>query len=186
MERAYTEWSNLLEQELLALVRQAPPEFLERLVVKLLINMGYGGGDPERGVRTGRSGDGGIDGMIGQDALGLDKVYFQAKRYAKGTNVSSSEIQQFVGSLAGRGMNKGVFVTTSDFTESAKRAANASNQFHVELLDGESLARLMVAHDVGVREGTVYNLKRIDTDYFERDQGSSMLFPMSRASRRGG
>ena len=169
MAKAYDEWRNIFEQDLLNRVRRASPKSFEQTVLNLLIKMGYGGGDPARGEVTGRSGDGGIDGVIWQDALRLDKMYFQAKRYAEGSKVSSPKMREFVGTLVLEGATKGVFVTTSDFTPNAQKAAG-SGPNHIVLLNGEELAHLMVLHDVGVREGAVYNLKRIDTDYFEPDR----------------
>ena len=166
IETAYAEWSVSTEAQLLQLVRDAPPQFLERVVRDLLIKMGYGGGDETRGVVTGGPGDGGIDGMIGQDALGVDKIYYQAKRYGEGAKVRPAEIQQFIGALVQKGTNKGIFVTTSDFTDNAKEVA-AGGQYNIVLISGEELARHMLLHDVGIREGATYEVKRIDLDYFQ-------------------
>ena len=110
-------------------------------------------------------GDGGIDGVINEDALGLRKVYFQAKRYKEGDNVGAPDIRGFLGSLVQRGTTQGVFVTTSDFTDGAKTAADQPT-YSIVLIAGRELARLMVQNDVGVREGDVYRLKRIDFAYF--------------------
>ena len=169
IESAYVEWREGVEARLLSLVQQAPPDFLEQVVVELLIKLGYGGGDPERGVVTGGAGDGGIDGVIGEDALGLSKVYFQAKRYQEGANVGAADVRQFLGSLVQRGTTQGVLVTTSAFTDGAVQAAD-QGQYRIVLISGEELARLMVQNDVGVREGAEYHIKRIDFAYFPEPQ----------------
>lgn len=157
-----------LEDEILARVREAPPAFLEQVVIDLLIAMGYGGGDAARGRVTGRPGDGGIDGTIKEDPLGLDEIYVQAKRHADNNNVSAGDLQRFVGALERLGTAKGVFVTTSGFTRDAKDYA-AGIQRRIVLIDGEELARLMVQHDIGVRVQACYKLKRIDEDYFDQE-----------------
>ena len=141
------------------------PTRFEQLIVDLLLAMGYGGGDRAMGRRLGRSGDGGIDGVIDEDALGLDAVYVQAKRYAEGKTVGRPAIQQFIGSLTGEGATKGVFVTTSTFTVEAMGFADRVQQ-RIVLIDGGRLARLMIAHDVGVRTREVYAVKTVDDDYF--------------------
>ena len=157
-----------LEEEMLARVREAPPAFLEQVVIDLLIAMGYGGGDAARGRITGRPGDGGIDGTIKEDPLGLDEVYVQAKRYAGGNNVGGAALREFVGSLDALNATKGIFVTTSGFTPDAKTYA-AQSQKRIVLIDGKELVRLMVEHDIGVRVQACYKLKRIDEDYFDQE-----------------
>ena len=157
-----------LQDEILARVREAPPAFLEQVVIDLLIAMGYGGGDAARGRVTGRPGDGGIDGTIKEDPLGLDEIYVQAKRHADNNNVSAGDLQRFVGALERLGTAKGVFVTTSGFTRDAKDYA-AGIQRRIVLIDGEELARLMVQHDIGVRVQACYKLKRIDEGYFDQE-----------------
>jgi len=127
--------------------------------------MGYGGGDLANCRMTKTSGDGGIDGIIHQDALGLDAVYVQAKRYAPEVKVGRPAIQQFIGSLTGEGASKGVFVTTSDFSAEAKGYL-ARVQQRVVLINGQELARLMIRHGVGVRARTTYVIKTVDEDYF--------------------
>ncbi len=127
--------------------------------------MGYGGGDPEMGKRLGRTGDGGIDGVIQQDALGLDAIYIQAKRYKDGSNIGPETIRGFIGSLAIARASKGVFVTSSKFTADAKKGA-ASTQHRIILIDGEELARLLVRHGVGVRDDLTIVIKKLDEDYF--------------------
>jgi restriction system protein len=165
LERAARQLHGALEGDVLDRVREAAPEFLERLVVDLLIAIGYGGGDAERGRVTGRSGDGGIDGTIREDALGLDEVYLQAKRYA-GTTVGKGDLQNFAGAIDAANTTKGVFVTTAGFTKSAKDYV-AKSPKRIVLIDGEELARLMVKHNIGVRRKIQYDVKRIDEDYFD-------------------
>lgn len=147
------------------------PQRFERLILDLLIAMGYGGGDIENGRMTKISGDGGIDGIINEDALGLDAVYIQAKKYTPGNTVGRPDIQRFIGSLTGEGATKGVFVTTSAFSKEAREYVGRIQQ-RVMLIDGLALAQLMVKHGVGVRERTRYVVKDIDQDYFA-DNGIS-------------
>ena len=168
LERAVGELRNELEAEILERVWKAEPMFLERVVVDLLRAMGYGKGDPAMGQVTGGSGDGGIDGKIREDALGLDEVYLQAKRYAAGNSVGEGDLRDFVGAIDAVGTTKGVFVTTSSFTKSAKAYVEKSSK-RIILIDGEELARLMVEHNIGVRRKTYYEIKRIDEDYFESE-----------------
>lgn len=146
-------------------IRSITPQRFERLILDLLIAMGYGGGDIENGRMTKASGDGGIDGIINEDALGLDAVYVQAKRYAPDNTVGRPDIQRFIGSLTGEGATKGVFVTTSSFSREAREYVGRIQQ-RVVLIDGVALAQLMVKHGVGVRERTRYVIKDIDQDYF--------------------
>ena len=157
-----------LQADLLARMHELPPSFLEQVVVDLLIAMGYGGGDADRGTVTGQSGDGGIDGTIKEDALGLDEVYVQAKKYAEGKTVGEGDVRNFVGAIDVANTTKGVFVTTANFTRSAKAYVERSPK-RIILIDGLELARLMVQHGVGVRTRETYQLQRIDEDYFEAD-----------------
>src|SRR5579862_697780 len=154
-----------LRKELLDRILAAPPAFFERLIVALLLAMGYGSSREEAGTIVGRSGDGGIDGVIDQDALGLDRVYVQAKRYARENAVSEPEIRAFSGSLGAAKANKGVFVTTSYFTQPAQSFAER-HPFKIVLIDGERLATLMIRHNVGVRIDETLYLKRMDEDFF--------------------
>ena len=142
------------------------PIFFERLIIQLMIRMGYGGSREEAGKAVGRSGDGGIDGIINEDRLGLDAIYLQAKRW-EGV-VGRPEIMRFVGALAGQRATKGVFISTSRFTQEAKDYANSS-QYKLVLMDGERLADLMIEHDLGVSVTTTYQLKRIDSDFFSEE-----------------
>lgn len=155
-----------LADEVLERVRGCSPIYFERLVVQLLIKMGYGGSREEAGRAVGRSGDGGIDGIINEDRLGLDAIYLQAKRW-EGV-VGRPEIMRFVGALAGQRATKGVFITTSWFTQEAKDYAGSS-QYKVVLIDGERLADLMIEHGLGVSVVATYLIKRIDSDFFSEE-----------------
>ena len=168
LDRAAGELRTLLEAEVLARVHNAEPDFLERAVVDLVIAMGYGGGDAAMGRVTGRSGDGGIDGTIREDALGLDEVYVQAKKYAEGNTVGEGDLCNFAGAIDAAGTTKGVFVTTAGFTRAAKDYVARSPK-RIVLIDGEELARLMVRHGVGVRTRVLHEIKRIDEDYFDQE-----------------
>jgi restriction system protein len=163
--RAHAQLDAGLVADLLAAVQSLTPRQFEQLIVDLLLAMGYGGGDRSMGERIGKSGDGGIDGIINEDALGLDAVYIQAKRYAPDSKVGRPALQAFVGSLTGEGANKGVFVTTSDFSKEAKDYLNKV-QHRIVLINGDRLARLMIQHEVGVRARKTYVLRSVDEDYF--------------------
>lgn len=154
-----------LKADLLARIVEQTPTFFERLIVELLVAMGYGGSHEDAARQLGKSGDGGIDGVIDEDRLGLDRIYVQAKRYALGSSVGRPEIQGFVGSLVGLGATKGVFVTTSSFSKQAQDYA-CSLQQRVILIDGERLAELMIEFDVGVRRYRSVEVKRVDEDFF--------------------
>ncbi|WP_028454846.1 restriction endonuclease [Chitinilyticum litopenaei] len=153
-----------LENELLEQIKASSPAFFEQLVVDLLVRMGYGGSRQDAGRAVGRSGDGGIDGIIKEDKLGLDLIYLQAKRW-EGT-VGRPEIQKFAGALQGHRANKGVFITTSSYTREALEYVELINT-KIILIDGNQLTRLMFEHGVGVSTVGVYELKQIDSDYFE-------------------
>ncbi|MXY39160.1 MAG: restriction endonuclease [Rhodospirillaceae bacterium] len=168
LDRAAEQLRTVLEAEVLDRVRNAEPAFLERAVVHLLIAMGYGGGDATMGSVTGRSGDGGIDGTIREDALGLDEVYVQAKKYADGNTVGESDLRNFAGAIDAAGTTKGVFVTTADFTRAAKDYVARSPK-RIVLIDGKELAWLMVRHGIGVRTRVLHEIKRIDEDYFDQE-----------------
>jgi restriction system protein len=153
-----------LAQDLLTLVKDCPPDFFERLVVKLLVKMGYGGSIQDAGKAIGRSGDEGIDGIIKEDKLGLDAIYIQAKKW-EGT-VGRPEIQKFVGALAGQGAKKGVFITTSNFSREAHEYAKNMRDTKVVLLDGEQLTQFMIDYNLGVSVISQYEVKKIDSDFF--------------------
>ena len=162
---AYSELTNALADDLLDNCLDLSPTRFEKLIVDLLIAMGFGGGDERMGHQLGKSHDGGIDGVIDEDALGLDAVYVQAKRYALDNTVGRPAIQQFIGSLTGEGATKGVFVTTSSFSREARDYAARVMQ-RVVLIDGRRLARLMIRYGVGVRVRETYEVKSVDEDYF--------------------
>lgn len=165
MSAAHSEIEAVLVADVLAVVQNVSPKHFEQLIVDLLIAMGYGGGDRSMGERIGKSGDGGIDGIINEDALGLDAVYVQAKRYAPEIKVGRPALQAFVGSLTGEGANKGVFVTTSDFSKEARDYLNKV-QHRIVLINGTQLAKLMIQNEVGVRARRSYVIKSVDEDYF--------------------
>ncbi|HZR89957.1 MAG TPA: restriction endonuclease [Bradyrhizobium sp.] len=166
MRAAHRRIEAALAQDLLDRVCTAPPDFFERLIVNLLLAMGYGGSAAEAGRALGRSGDDGVDGVIDQDALGLDRVYIQAKRYAPGNTVGPSAIRDFFGSLDRHKAAKGLFVTTSTFTASARETADYLSK-RIVLMDGEYLARLMIRHNIGCRIEETLHLKKMDEDFFE-------------------
>jgi restriction system protein len=166
LEYGYQKIKRELAQELLSLVKQSSPRFFEKLVIDLLIRMGYGGSLKDAGKAIGQSGDGGIDGIIKEDKLGLDVIYIQAKRWDN--VVGSKEIRNFVGSLAGQHANKGVFITTSSFTKDALDYVKTIPH-KVILIDGEMLTQLMIENDIGVTKISSYDIKKIDSDYFEEE-----------------
>ena len=166
IDAIYQELRRELKQEILELVKECSPSFFEKLVVDLLVAMGYGGSRADAGQAIGRSGDGGIDGIIKEDKLGLDTIYIQAKRW--NGSVGRPEIQKFTGSLIGQGANKGVFITTSTFTDGAKEYVERIDR-KIVLIDGEQLAEFMLDYDIGVNEKERYIIKQIDMDYFVED-----------------
>ncbi|TIX43229.1 MAG: restriction endonuclease [Mesorhizobium sp.] len=166
MRAAYRHIEAALAEDLLDRVRAAPPDFFERLIVNLLLAMGYGGSAADAGRALGRSGDDGVDGVIDQDPLGLDRVYIQAKRYTAGNSVGSGAIRDFFGSLDRHKAAKGIFVTTSTFTVSAHETAEYLSK-RIVLINGEHLTRLMIRHNVGCRVEEVLHVKKIDEDFFE-------------------
>ena len=155
-----------LADELLAQVRAATPSFFEQLVVDLMIAMGYGGSRKEAGKATQATNDGGIDGIIKEDKLGLDVIYLQAKRWTN--TVHRPEIDKFIGALTRQRARKGVFITTSDFSDGARTAALGLD-IKVVLIDGVELARLMVENNLGVSVKQVYEVKQLDSDYFAEE-----------------
>jgi restriction system protein len=167
MRMAHRQIESALAQDLLERVRNAPPEFFERLIVNLLLSMGYGGSRADKAGRTlGRSGDDGVDGVIDQDALGLDRAYIQAKRYAAGNNIGSGAIRDFFGSLDRHKASKGLFVTTSAFSSSAKETAEFLSK-RIVLIDGDQLASLMVQQNIGCRIEDTLHIKKLDEEFFE-------------------
>jgi restriction system protein len=168
IETAYQALQSALRADLLERIAQNTPSFFEQVIVDLLVAMGYGGSHKNAASQLGRSGDGGVDGVINEDRLGLDRVYVQAKRFAPGNTVGRPEVQAFVGSLVGLGATKGVFVTTSTFSPQAREFVQHLSQ-RIILLDGQSLADLMIEHGVGVRTSRAIEFKRLDEDFFSED-----------------
>jgi restriction system protein len=165
LESAYVRLRKSLAQDLLNRVISLLPSFFERLVVELLVKMGYGGSIKDAGKAIGKSGDEGIDGTIKEDKLGLDIIYIQAKRWQIESSVGRPEIQKFVGALAGQGAKKGIFITTSSFTKEAIEYT-PKNETKIVLIDGNQLAQLMIDYNIGVSIINTYEIKRIDNDYF--------------------
>jgi len=166
IEQAETQIFENLKSQLLVRTLEKSPSFFESLVIDLIIKMGYGGTRESVVQRLGKSGDEGIDGVVNEDALGLDVVYIQAKRYAADNTIGRERIQQFAGALVGQGASKGVFVTTSSFSKGAIDYAIKVPQ-RIILIDGKKLAQLMVQYGVGVRIERTVEIKRIDLDYFD-------------------
>lgn len=163
---AYQSLRKVLEEELLGMIKESSPSFFERLVIDLLVKMGYGGNRQDAARAIGKSGDGGIDGIINEDRLGLDVIYIQAKRW-EGV-VGRPEIQKFAGALQGQRARKGVFITTSSFTREAQDFASIIDT-KIILIDGAQLSRLMVEYNVGVSTVGQYEVKKIDSDYFDNE-----------------
>jgi len=164
-EKAYQQIRKSLAEELLNKVLKLSPAFFERLVVELLVKMGYGGSIKDAGKAIGKSGDEGIDGTIKEDKLGLDIIYIQAKRWQIGNVVGRPEIHKFIGALAGQGAKKGIFITTSSFTRDALEYV-PKNETKIVLIDGEQLTQLMIDYNLAVTPQQAYELKRLDNDYF--------------------
>lgn len=164
LEDGYSTLQSDLADELLVAIAKCSPRFFENLVMELLVGMGYGGSIADAGQTVGKTGDGGIDGIIKEDKLGLDVVYIQAKRWEG--SVGSREIRNFVGALEGQRANKGVFITTSVFTQEAE-AYVRQIQKRVILIDGQQLAQLMIDFNIGVSLEKSYLVKRVDHDFFE-------------------
>ena len=165
LDKAYQRIRKSLASELLNKVVDLSPTFFERLVVELLVKMGYGGSIKDAGKAIGKSGDEGIDGTIKEDKLGLDIIYVQAKRWKPGNVVGRPELHKFVGALAGQGAKKGIFITTSNFTKEALDYT-PKNETKIVLIDGDQLAQLMIDYNLGCTIQQIYELKKIDSDYF--------------------
>ena len=164
LEASYSRIREDLAKELLDNILRSSPGFFEKLVIDVLVKMGYGGSRSDAARAVGKSGDEGIDGIIDEDRLGLDSIYLQAKRWSENP-VGRSEIQKFVGALQGKRAKKGIFITASRFTDQARDYASSIDT-KVVLIDGKRLADLMIDHDVGVSTVATYEQKRIDSDYF--------------------
>ena len=169
IENAMKQIEEKLADDLMDCIMQKDPAFFERLVVDLLGKIGYGKDIEDAGVVTKISGDGGIDGFVRQDVLGFDKIFIQAKRWDLNNNVGSPEITQFIGALIAAGADKGVFITTSSFSQPAKDIVAKNMKTHVVLIDGKELTRLMIRYGLGVSVVNTLKIKAIDTDYFESD-----------------
>jgi restriction system protein len=165
LEIAYQKLHNELVSEILSIIKKCSPTFFESIVIDVLTKMGYGGSRADAGKAVGKSHDGGIDGIIKEDRLGLDVIYIQAKRW-EGT-VTRPEIQKFAGALIGKKAKKGVFITTSVFSKEAIEYADLTG--NIVLVDGEMLVRLMIEYGVGVSKVKSYDVKKMDTDYFEEE-----------------
>jgi len=163
LEEAYATLRSSLASDLLAQIKRSPPSLFEQLVIDLLVKMGYGGSRQDAGQVIGKSGDEGIDGIIKEDRLGLDTIYVQAKRWEN--TVGRPEIQKFAGALQGQRAKKGIFLTTADFSREARDFASRIES-KIILIDGEELAELLIDFDIGVSTVNVYQLKKIDSDYF--------------------
>lgn len=155
-----------LTQDILLKIKSCSPKFFEKLVIDVLLAIGYGGSRREAGRIVGKPGDGGIDGIIKEDKLGLDTIYVQAKRWD--STIGRPQIQQFAGALQGKKAKKGIFISTSDFSQEAKSYTD-SIDIKIILIDGEGLANLMIEHNVGVSHIQTYVVKRVDSDYFIED-----------------
>jgi restriction system protein len=166
LESAHERIRDSLAVEILEKMKSCSPSFFERLVVEVIVRMGYGGTRQDAGRAIGKSGDGGIDGIIKEDKLGLDTIYIQAKRWEN--TVGRPEIQKFVGALTGQRARKGLFITTSGFSSDAIDFVSRIDM-KIVLIDGETLAQLMIDHNVGVSTIATYELKKIDSDYFTEE-----------------
>jgi restriction system protein len=165
IDAAHAALMAVLRDELLQRILANSPVFFEQLIVDLLVAMGYGGSHKDAAAQLGRSGDGGVDGIVNEDRLGLDGIYVQAKRYAPGSSAGRPDVNSFVGSLVGLGATKGVFVTTSAFSQPARDYVRHLSQ-RVILINGRELADLMIEHSVGVRGFRTVEFKRLDQDFF--------------------
>ncbi len=166
LRAAYKQINDALASDILSRTRKVSPAFFEQLLIDLLLAMGYGGSNEGMAHTLGRSGDNGVDGVINQDPLGVDQIYIQAKRYADGNNISAGEIRDFFGALNLKKAQKGIFITTSDFTPSAVQTAKDLGM-RIVLINGKELAKLMLRYNIGSRDEQVIYLKRIDEEFFE-------------------
>ncbi|MCX7685430.1 MAG: restriction endonuclease [Acetobacteraceae bacterium] len=171
IERAVADIEQKVRAELRERLLEQPPEFFERVVIDLLLAMGYGSSAEEAAEQLGRTGDGGVDGVIREDRLGLDVLYIQAKRY-RDQPVTVDQVRSFAGALQDKGARKGVLITASRFTDDAIAFAARQQQLRIVLVDGNELTRLMLRHDIGVRPARTIVLKKLDLDYFEPEEGA--------------
>ena len=168
IESAYRVSNDSLASDLLSRMTQMSPKRFELLIISLMLRLGYGRGEEDAGFHVGQSGDEGIDGIISEDKLGLDKIYLQAKRWKNGS-VGRPDVQAFVGALSAQRAIKGVFITTASFTREARDFAESNPTFKLSLIDGRELARLMIAYNLGVSLERRYDVKRVDSDFFIDD-----------------
>ena len=168
MEKVFLNIKRTLADEILEKIRNVSPSFFEKLVVDLLVKMGYGGSMKDAGKAIGKTNDEGIDGTIKEDKLGLDVIYIQAKRWKEGNVVGRPELHKFVGALAGQGAKKGIFITASTFTKEALDYT-PKNETKIILIDGIQLAELLIEYNVGVSSQQTYEIKKIDNDYYGED-----------------
>lgn len=166
LRAAFKKVNEALAQDILERTRKVTPDFFEDLLIELLIAMGYGGAGEGAAHALGKTGDNGVDGVIDQDPLGVDQIYIQAKRYAEGNNVGAGDIRDFFGALNLKRAQKGIFITTSDFTSSAQETANNLGM-RIVLINGKELAKLMLRYNIGSRDEDVLHIKKIDEDFFE-------------------
>jgi restriction system protein len=167
LRNAYKTINDALAQDILERTRNVTPAFFEQLLIDLLIAMGYGGTEEGTAHALGKSGDNGVDGVINQDPLGVDQIYIQAKRYKQGNNISSSDIRDFFGALNLKNAQKGIFITTSDFTTSAVETAQRLNT-RIVLINGNELAKLMLRYNIGSRNEQTLQIKKIDEEFFDQ------------------
>lgn len=165
IESHAAELRKTLAEDLLDKIKNSTPEFFERLVIRLLVKMGYGGSLQDAGEAIGKSGDGGIDGVIREDKLGLDNIYIQAKRWSD-RSVGGPDIDQFAGALSKKKAHKGIFITTSSFTKAALDSVKEYTS-KIILIDGVTLAEYMIDYDVGVATATTIQIKKLDVDFFD-------------------
>lgn len=166
LRAAYKKINDALTEDILERTRKVTPDFFEDLLIELLLAMGYGGTGEGAAHALGKSGDNGIDGVIDQDPLGVDQIYIQAKRYAQGNNIGAGDIRDFFGALNLKKAQKGIFITTSDFTSSAMQTAKDLGM-RIVLINGKELAKLMLRYNIGSRDEQVLHLKKIDEEFFE-------------------
>jgi len=166
LEIAYQALRDNLADELLEQIKTSPPSLFEKIVIELLVSMGYGGSRKDAGQAIAKSGDEGIDGIIKEDRLGLDTIYVQAKRWEN--TVGRPEIQRFAGALQGQRARRGIFITTSDFSKEAKEYPSRIDT-KIVLIDGKQLAQFMIDSNIGVTPVSKYEIKRMDSDYFAEE-----------------
>lgn len=168
MREAYTQINQSLASDLISRIRGSTPQFFEKLIVDLLLAMGYGGTSEDAARALGQSGDNGVDGVVDQDPLGVDQIYVQAKRYAEGNNIGPSDIRDFFGALNLKKAQKGIFFTTSNFSPSATQTAKDLGM-RIVLIDSVQLTKLMIRYNVGCRDEELLHLKKIDDDFFDQE-----------------